>query len=55
MLFGFDAPSTRHPRHPLQIFDPSLNPSQQAAVKLALESPELALIHGPPGVRLDLW
>jgi len=52
VLFGLDAPSRHHPVQTLQFFDPSLNPSQQAAVKLALESSELALIHGPPGVRL---
>ncbi|KIW22334.1 uncharacterized protein PV07_12231 [Cladophialophora immunda] len=30
-------------------FDPTLNPSQQDAVRFALSSPEIALIHGPPG------
>lgn len=30
-------------------FDETLNPSQQAAVRFALASPDLALIHGPPG------
>lgn len=30
-------------------FDETLNPSQRAAVRFALASPDLALIHGPPG------
>src|ERR1700712_1669440 len=29
--------------------DPTLNPSQQDAVRFALASAEVALIHGPPG------
>lgn len=36
----------------LEFFDPALNCFQQDAVKFALESTEVALIHGPPGVRL---
>lgn len=31
-------------------FDPTLNESQQDAVRFALASREIALIHGPPGV-----
>jgi DNA polymerase alpha-associated DNA helicase A len=30
--------------------DPSLNDSQKHAIKFALASREIALIHGPPGV-----
>jgi hypothetical protein len=33
----------------IQYFDPSLNASQKEAVKFALESVEVACIHGPPG------
>lgn len=33
----------------LKLFDESLNESQQEAVRFALGSPEIALIHGPPG------
>src|ERR1700761_4236904 len=29
--------------------DPTLNDSQKDAVRFAKESPEIALIHGPPG------
>lgn len=38
----------------LEFFDPSLNDSQKEAVKFTLEAPEVALIHGPPGVRFYL-
>ena len=31
-------------------FDPTLNDSQRDAVRFALASKEVALIHGPPGV-----
>lgn len=33
----------------LQFFDDTLNDSQKDAVRFALASPEIALIHGPPG------
>ncbi|KAL6247809.1 hypothetical protein RBB50_005157 [Rhinocladiella similis] len=33
----------------LEFFDSTLNSSQKDAVKFALSSPEVALIHGPPG------
>lgn len=42
----------------LTFFDPSLNRSQKEAVKFALESPEVACIHGPPGIEIveyPLW
>ena len=31
-------------------FDPTLNDSQKDAIRFALASREIALIHGPPGV-----
>ncbi|KAI0057300.1 P-loop containing nucleoside triphosphate hydrolase protein [Artomyces pyxidatus] len=37
----------------LVFFDDSLNQSQKEAVKFALESPEIACIHGPPGKSND--
>jgi DNA polymerase alpha-associated DNA helicase A len=53
VLFGLSAPSPPEDVENVQYFNTSsLNPSQKKAVKLALSSPELALIHGPPGVRL---
>lgn len=34
----------------LEWFDPTLNDSQKDAIRFALASREVALIHGPPGV-----
>lgn len=52
VLFGLSRPSDPEDVGGLQWFNPlSLNESQKKAVRLALISPELALIHGPPGVR----
>jgi len=42
-----DDPS--HPLHRLAWNDPSLNDSQKEAIRFALASREIALIHGPPG------
>ena len=42
---------------PITFLDANLNDSQKAAVIFALAAPEVALIHGPPGVSnpfLDL-
>jgi DNA polymerase alpha-associated DNA helicase A len=57
VLFGLAKPSPVEDVGEIQYFNPSgLNPSQKQAVKLALSAPELALIHGPPGVRLlPIW
>lgn len=52
ILLGQNSPSSPHDKSSLedfQFFDTSLNVSQREAVKHALLSPELALIHGPPG------
>jgi DNA polymerase alpha-associated DNA helicase A len=49
VLLGIISPSAKVPVADLQFFDSSLNPSQREAVKFALESPEVACIHGPPG------
>ncbi|KAK7683767.1 hypothetical protein QCA50_013143 [Cerrena zonata] len=49
VLLGLSPPSERMPIQDLVFFDRSLNPSQQGAVRFALESPEVACIHGPPG------
>jgi len=42
--------SPKIPMADLTFLDPSLNKSQQEAVRFSLEAVELALIHGPPGV-----
>jgi len=36
----------------LEWIDPNLNDSQKDAIRFALVSKEIALIHGPPGVRV---
>jgi DNA polymerase alpha-associated DNA helicase A len=42
-------PSRHTITHGISFFDESLNDGQKAAVKFALESVEVACIHGPPG------
>jgi len=42
-------PERRTLAHDISFFDDSLNDSQIAAVKFALEAVEVACIHGPPG------
>ncbi|KAI8998635.1 P-loop containing nucleoside triphosphate hydrolase protein [Trametes punicea] len=49
VLMGMAPPSERVPVKDLKFFDHSLNASQQEAIRFALESPEVACIHGPPG------
>lgn len=39
----------------IEFYDPTLNDSQKEAIKFALASREVALIHGPPGVRSILF
>ncbi|PSN66502.1 DNA-binding protein SMUBP-2 [Corynespora cassiicola Philippines] len=57
VLFGQASPSPlpsdlndpSNPLHKLEWIDPSLNASQMEAIRFALASREVALIHGPPG------
>lgn len=57
VLFGHDSPvflpsdldDPSNPLHGLEWNDPSLNESQKEAIRFALSSREIALIHGPPG------
>ncbi|KAF2202417.1 P-loop containing nucleoside triphosphate hydrolase protein [Delitschia confertaspora ATCC 74209] len=57
VLFGLASPTPlpsniddpSNPLHELEWKDPSLNESQKDAIKFALASREIALIHGPPG------
>jgi len=37
----------------IEWIDPTLNDSQKDAIRFALASREIALIHGPPGVGLS--
>jgi DNA polymerase alpha-associated DNA helicase A len=54
VLFGLTTPSPASADvvegKDLEWVDPSLNDSQKDAIRFALVSKEVALIHGPPGV-----
>lgn len=50
VLFGLTSPSPVAESGDVEWIDPSLNGSQKDAIKFALGSREVALIHGPPGV-----
>jgi hypothetical protein len=49
VLFGKRAPSQNESPEEIEFRDPALNPSQREAVRFALASQDVALIHGPPG------
>ncbi|GAB7352323.1 hypothetical protein MBLNU459_g2770t2 [Dothideomycetes sp. NU459] len=52
VLFGQSPPAPVAPKDldkPVEWVDPSLNDSQKEAIRFALASSEVALIHGPPG------
>lgn len=50
VLLGQSHLSTPQLMDDIQFFDETLNDSQKEAVRFALGSPEISLIHGPPGV-----
>jgi hypothetical protein len=51
VMFGLTSPSpVQDEKGEIEWVDQSLNESQQGAIKFALASREVALIHGPPGV-----
>jgi DNA polymerase alpha-associated DNA helicase A len=51
VLLGITSPGTPDmtTTKDITFFDLTLNPSQKDAIRFALSSPEVALIHGPPG------
>lgn len=57
VLFGQDSPTPppsdlndpSNPLHKLEFSNAGLNDSQKEAIRFALASREVALIHGPPG------
>ena len=51
VLLGLSSPGTPDVNafKELEFFDPTLNDSQKDAIRFALASPDVALIHGPPG------
>lgn len=57
VLFGLSSPSpvqeSSEEAEKIEWIDPSLNDSQKDAIRFALASWEVALIHGPPGVLLS--
>lgn len=55
VLFGLTSPSPVADCGEVEWIDPSLNDSQKDAIKFALGSREVALIHGPPGVSTPLF
>lgn len=50
VLLGMAEPSKKVPVQEPRFFDDSLNLSQREAVLFALQAPEIACIHGPPGM-----
>lgn len=55
ILFGLDSPTpVAQDAEDVKFFDETLNDSQRDAIRFALASREVALIHGPPGVSLSL-
>lgn len=55
VLLGQQRPSTVKQIDDLEFFDNTLNDSQKDAVRFALGSQDVALIHGPPGVRSQIY
>lgn len=56
VLLGLNKPSEKlSVIKDLKYFDETLNASQKEAVRFALESPEVACIHGPPGTHLNAF
>lgn len=52
VLLGQSILSTPQIINDIDFFDDTLNESQKEAVRFALGSPEISLIHGPPGVSV---
>ena len=50
ILLGQSTPTTVTDLKEVKFFDETLNESQKEAVRFSLSAPEIALIHGPPGV-----
>ena len=38
----------------VNLFNPNLDDSQKEAVEFAIARPDVAIVHGPPGSRLDM-
>lgn len=53
VLLGQQKPATVEDVPDLEFYDTTLNDSQKDAVRFALGAQDIALIHGPPGVRVE--
>ena len=51
ILLGRTKPSAVQELVDVKFIDETLNDSQKDAVRFSLSAPEIALIHGPPGVQ----
>ena len=51
ILLGRTRPSKLQEVIDVKFIDETLNDSQKDAVRFSLSAPEIALIHGPPGVK----
>jgi DNA polymerase alpha-associated DNA helicase A len=52
ILLGRSAPTKVEEIQDIKFIDETLNDSQKDAVRYCLSAPEIALIHGPPGVLI---
>jgi DNA polymerase alpha-associated DNA helicase A len=50
ILLGRSSPTKVEEVKQIKFIDETLNDSQKDAVQFSLSAPEIALIHGPPGV-----
>ena len=51
ILLGQSAPTKPAGLKDVKFFDETLNDSQKEAIRFSMSAPEIALIHGPPGVQ----
>lgn len=50
ILLGISEPTEVVEKQDVELYDETLNDSQKDAVRMSLSAPEIAIIHGPPGV-----
>ena len=53
ILLGISEPTEVVEKQDVKFYDETLNDSQKDAVRMSLSAPEIALIHGPPGVSIS--
>ena len=52
ILLGISEPTEVVEKQDIEFYDETLNDSQKDAVRMSLSAPEIAIIHGPPGVSV---